>query len=518
MKCPGCSAQFSDLRDVCPSCLSDLRSFKRQNGIPVSYPAASLESLVRKLQKEQGASDTGKSSVPPGNSSVRTEKTEYPAAVGGIDKPAFQTSTSIMESAQLSDDPDDPNDAVEIALRELLQREYVRQQGRFAGEGETFDITPSDSESESEEVSETSPGPEASEAEAGPDGLPEIELDEPFIEVESDSLESVSESSYLNISASESEVEIGRPPQLEKLVEPDAGTSPAPPAEEDIPEPAIFTFPDYAVRETAEAPDISELYEEVLDSSNGDRAEIELSLYQIAGMQDSERIKLLFSLADESLCRPEKDFSFLLDPTITRNSGMELVQLQKATEHLVFKTPTRELPPLRSQQRKLAAHRASPAPLRQAQLRKRIPLRHATLGERAVAFLVDFICMILLGLGAGMVVSLAATPDFDRFMVQLLSAHPLSIMHILRMSCAGTGLMVVLYPLLSLLLTGTTLGLSMLRITLETEEADPPGPANIIVRSCTFPLTMILIGPLPIFPGERFFHDYAAGVVAGRRE
>lgn len=50
MKCPGCSSITSDLRDICPKCLIDLRPHKLQTGIKVSSPEASYEDLVSKVQ------------------------------------------------------------------------------------------------------------------------------------------------------------------------------------------------------------------------------------------------------------------------------------------------------------------------------------------------------------------------------------------------------------------------------------------------------------------------------------
>ena len=47
MKCPGCEFVCSDLRDICPKCLLDLRPQKEILGIQVTSPEASYEELLQ---------------------------------------------------------------------------------------------------------------------------------------------------------------------------------------------------------------------------------------------------------------------------------------------------------------------------------------------------------------------------------------------------------------------------------------------------------------------------------------
>ncbi len=51
MKCPTCGASFSDLRDLCPGCLVDVRPYKQTHGIKVSYPGLGYSELVQRLEK-----------------------------------------------------------------------------------------------------------------------------------------------------------------------------------------------------------------------------------------------------------------------------------------------------------------------------------------------------------------------------------------------------------------------------------------------------------------------------------
>jgi hypothetical protein len=50
MKCPGCNFVCSELRDICPKCVSDLRPFKIANGLPVTDAAATTEELIARVK------------------------------------------------------------------------------------------------------------------------------------------------------------------------------------------------------------------------------------------------------------------------------------------------------------------------------------------------------------------------------------------------------------------------------------------------------------------------------------
>lgn len=51
MKCPACRATFSDLRDLCPHCLIDIRPHKQVLGIKVVHPELSYSELLQRLEK-----------------------------------------------------------------------------------------------------------------------------------------------------------------------------------------------------------------------------------------------------------------------------------------------------------------------------------------------------------------------------------------------------------------------------------------------------------------------------------
>ena len=48
MKCPGCFANLSDLRDVCPKCKKDLRDYKKTLGLAITYPQLTYRAILDK--------------------------------------------------------------------------------------------------------------------------------------------------------------------------------------------------------------------------------------------------------------------------------------------------------------------------------------------------------------------------------------------------------------------------------------------------------------------------------------
>ena len=52
MKCPNCNFVCSDLRDICPKCIFDLRGYKKAVGLPISYPKLSYTELALKTNPQ----------------------------------------------------------------------------------------------------------------------------------------------------------------------------------------------------------------------------------------------------------------------------------------------------------------------------------------------------------------------------------------------------------------------------------------------------------------------------------
>jgi uncharacterized RDD family membrane protein YckC len=63
MKCPQCSFVCSELRDICPKCLLDLRPHKHSLGLPVTDSDASYKELVRLITKQPKAPETKRSGL-----------------------------------------------------------------------------------------------------------------------------------------------------------------------------------------------------------------------------------------------------------------------------------------------------------------------------------------------------------------------------------------------------------------------------------------------------------------------
>lgn len=520
MKCPSCNANFSELRDLCPSCLVDLRGFKRQNGLAVSYPAASYDALLKKIKKENEEKSSPPQEAWPTSSATTPDqplKTIYskPAQIGfstDFSQEVTQDKPLEKKSFLLKDNPDDPSDAAEVALNELLHKEFLRQQEKLGGGQDSIIVDSTESpffepRRESDKKIETTAEALVKHAESvGQDLAQEDESPLDLIHEIVDLKETTQETE--NISRAEVVSNV-----LSTIATTDESTKRA-----ETLSSSVSLSSHFIVQAREESNDMSSLFQEAISSLSRKDGEIELSLHQIAGLEDNERIRLLFDLSYDSFLHPNRDLSFLSNPDISRNSGLELLELRKSQEKIVFHAPTDALPPLRSRQRQVVRRSMRPAPLRQVQLKQKIPLKNASVGERLVAFLIDGISILMLGLASGLFLSLISSGNFELFMVQLVSLHPLSIIHVLRSSILGIALMSVVYPLITLRATGTTLGFFLLSLKVEREDTADPGLSNIIVRSCTFPLTLLLLGPFPIFPGERFLHDYLGRVIIGRRD
>ncbi|NMC61780.1 MAG: RDD family protein [SAR324 cluster bacterium] len=499
MKCPSCNASFSELRDLCPSCLMDIRPFKRQNSLTISYPFASYDALLKKFKKE-----TAVPSSPSPEQFIKKESldskalqessldsTEQENLKNNSKNAIKEESSSILsreEPVFLSDDPDDPRDAAELALKQLLNKELQRQQDRlnFREEPKLNEVNNSDSS---------------------------VDVDEPKSSSEVKNINELIELDTLSCADSTTNTEVLYHDEDSGDIE---SLQPSP-SESKTLSSALDACPHFLIQEHLEDSELSTLFNESMAILQNKRNEIELSLHQIAGLVDTERINLLFDLSYDSFIHPERDFSFLYNPEIMKNSGLELIELKKTQEKIVFHPPAAALPPLRSRQRHVISHGMRPAPLRQVQLRKRLPLKSVGLSQRFGVFIIDAICVILLGICNGFLLTLINVPNFDSFMVQLLALHPLSILSLLKASIVGIAIMSIAYPLISLSITGTTLGLSVFGLCIKNEDTSDLKMANIIVRSCTFPLILFLVPPFPIFSEDRFLHDYLGRVVVGRR-
>lgn len=457
MKCPECSASLSELCDICPSCLTDLRPFKKAERITITYPAASYDALLKKLKGESGATRGDQTASLEPSSTSREEESQ------------------VAKPIQLSENPDDPSDAAEKALRELLQREYDRQT-RTKDDGEAVSVlyttmTPEDP------VSRDIPGG----IPVRPDALPAPARD---VEHEADHAHTE--------------------PLAEK-----AATIPL----REMIEEGPFTS-------QYEAQNIEALFGEAWEQIDDSDAPVELSLYRLLEFDrvENERVQLLFNLLYDSFENADHSLAFLENPALAVNSGLELVELKKAQEKIVFRSPSAPLPPLRTQQRQLARHSASqPLPFRRFGLQKRRPLVPASVWSRAGAFIVDGICLAFLSLGAGIFISLLSILDFDAFMVGLATLDPLSVVHLVQSTILGSGLMLLLYPIISFLTAGSSAGFALFDLEIEDESGAKLSLEQLVVRSCCFPLTLLLVGPFPIFPGDRLLHDYVARVRIGRK-
>lgn len=428
MKCPKCSASFSDLRDICPQCLLDLRSEKISKGIKVTYQAASYEALLRKLNKESPAEKTG-SSAPSSHPKPKDPSVENPSIENQAGSHSFI----------LSDNPDNPQDLVESTLNQMLETEFHRQ-----SEKHLF----------------------------GTGGL-----------------------EYPDISASYSvELATKEEPTSPQFLE----------AKVDNTQPVKI--------------DLDELFSEAYANLDTHQSELEIPLYQLNPAKNDDVIAVLFHLAQESIDDPSKDISSIGSLSIDRNTGMEILALQKSQERTIFIPPSASVAPLKIKSgAQLSMFRDTDAQKIHTAIQEPV-LSPPAASIRLWAFSIDLLCACFLAVIFGLAISLVRVQDSDRFLIDLISLNSLGLVQLLRGFVPGFLMAFVLYPILMLTLFSSTIGLHNCKIGITCENRRPLKFANIFVRTCTFPIFLLTGGPFWALKGERCLHDKLARVMLHKRQ
>jgi len=93
MKCPSCNVICSDLRDICPNCLADLRPTKALKGIAVTHPGRTYNELLITLQAQPKHPNSKKSFT----AQIWTNSEELHSEPLNLSSPHALT-TSVVES------------------------------------------------------------------------------------------------------------------------------------------------------------------------------------------------------------------------------------------------------------------------------------------------------------------------------------------------------------------------------------------------------------------------------------
>jgi hypothetical protein len=129
MKCPGCNFVCSELRDICPKCILDLRPFKAANGLTVTDPTATIEELVARVK---GKNPNASRASSPSHSILGGVLSAISQALSG-------TPTDIPKKYQAPSSepqpPTNPHSSSEI-LHESLER-TEDEHSRVSSESET---------------------------------------------------------------------------------------------------------------------------------------------------------------------------------------------------------------------------------------------------------------------------------------------------------------------------------------------------------------------------------------------
>ena len=142
MKCPACKFTCSELRDICPHCMLDLREHKTLHKIPITNSEASYQELIAKLSSSkkqsgnQSLADLAKESLAevPEESSTETasktkssfkSKAKNPSEISDLDSLVKAAEQEIKEG-ELEIDPQAPGEIkdsndVDSLMAELMQ-------------------------------------------------------------------------------------------------------------------------------------------------------------------------------------------------------------------------------------------------------------------------------------------------------------------------------------------------------------------------------------------------------------
>lgn len=81
MKCPACKFACSELRDICPHCMLDLREHKKLHGIEIADPNTSYQELIKKASGNIQASSPN---IKPGQESTTSNNKDFQKSTSGF--------------------------------------------------------------------------------------------------------------------------------------------------------------------------------------------------------------------------------------------------------------------------------------------------------------------------------------------------------------------------------------------------------------------------------------------------
>jgi len=449
MKCPSCNFVCSDLRDICPRCLEDLRPHKASIGLPITNPNAAYQNLVEKvsprLKSDATSSDSAEGLLNRIGSFFREE------SLAPVDKRADsedrQTDDDLASSSPLANGPigtsTDDNAIITKGWGGYTALEASIDRRIDSELDPPPDILERPIQSPAPGPTPNSPGPPQPEQPASIDSatrdrewLATIQVDE--AEAHSD--------------------EINR----------------------------LFTA---TLREIV-------LYD--------DQMQFELAGESFLSKEHDEHLELLFDLADDEIVDPStaKRFEAIIETSAERHVESEDLskQLAKIEQVIDAKMPSLGSFQAASVAANTSTHAAIITPLQ--------PLVPAGTIRRMVAFVFDSISAIAIVAG----LTLLGIWIYEPVLFAIVSDsanRDLALMALLVERLAPILVLVVLfYPILMLALFRRTIGSLLTGIRLSSSDGHAPRLSGILVRAFSWPISVLLGGFLPLLLGRETLHDH----------
>ncbi|MCB0310875.1 MAG: RDD family protein, partial [Bdellovibrionales bacterium] len=506
MRCPACKFVCSDLRDICPKCLLDLRQHKRSLGLKITNPSATYDDLTHKISKtgelkEKRAhanSESAKSSRTWLNIFFRKDRTSKEVPDVKSKPSSIQQPLSIPKVAQQAKQrtPTAPLTTA-VTPSEIIQGLIFDQPDPAQKETPRFDSSPS-----SETVF----------AELNKIETRDKELSNLFPPIDT-ALENREEESV------EASHEVGEQQEQEKeeLKEKEQVPSEVLPTLEQFPtdrSSAMETMPHSIQRESppilSEAPDtfskapspplpdvdFNLLFREAWNEITLSNFETAAELYteQFMTPQSAEEIRVLFDLSEESIIEPSKAQQYQESISQSADRQVSAERLQKHLERVEQHTSAPQIT--------LKGKKGSSSLAQNETLRGNIVvLKSASTRPRLAAFTIDVATVLLLSIlivlfqafwgQTGLWNKLGDPSELER--LDLILPAALGLISIIILS--------VLYPLLSLISLGKTLGMDICEIRILNGDGRNLELDNLLVRVLTFHLSLLTFGYIELLFG-----------------
>lgn len=474
MKCPSCNSSCSDLRDICPQCLLDLRPQKEILKIQISNPTASYDDLLKKVSRPK-ANDSSKAAPAKllnGLMRFFGSKTENTLAPAKESKPEAtkrkNSRTNIVRiplSAQAR--PQTP-----ISINPATDTKIIIDEKIDRIDLETYHTGPQDSSVKSS------------------DGSFSATLD---ISDFNPSAFSPSHSTEINSGGMQELVSFEAP--LLVASENISELQHSKPASEPVKTEELLLFLQI---------------EQEIESFRTD-SDFELTFGQFYHNHNPEEIEVLFQIAQKSIEDPNSLVGIVEKITTSEQvqvTADELSRTLKETEK-VIDTPFLSLKNTNSQlieklrgslQEAAETDRTAASPLKKA--------RTAGFVRRLTCGLIDLTGTLILSVVTAATVCFFLTPElFDSiFTIDQLQFY--ETLPIISLFIVSFSISLFSYPLIILMLFERTPGQFCSATKVVKENYKKTTFRNILVRSLIFPLSFICGGCLPLLFKKRPLHDY----------